>query len=735
MNTYINHLLKKIPHQPGVYRMKNSEGTVIYIGKAKDLFKRVNSYFRQVEKHPPRTAKMVENISDIEYTVTPSELEALILETTLIKENRPKYNILMKDDKNYAYIKITVNEDYPRILIVRKVIKDGAKYYGPKTTASKIYQTLKLLRKIFPYRTCNLELEDKGPSPAQTFEKNRIVKVTNATIKYPCLDLHIKRCLGPCVGKPDIIEYREIINQIINFLDGKYTEVLAKLKAEMLEAAQNKKFEQAAKIRDKILNIESIFEKQIVSNPNHQNSDVINYFLLEDTAYFNLFQIREGKLIDQQNVTIKKPLEQGSEQLISSFIQQFYTDAADLPQEILIPSDSENNEILENWLSENAGHRVHLKVPQRGQKEELLDMSLENAFNYAKQSKARFEGEIADQREQALTNLQQLLKLDKKPKRLECYDISHLGGTHTVASMSVFENGFPKTDQYRHFKISLDTPGAPDDFLSMEEVILRRLKYLKPSLATKGFKITKTKTSYQAKLDKAEVAKFNTGETNKLKTFITNFTKPKANFETIIKKITEKFDSKRIYFQILKKDLRDYEVLGFQEVKIPLTEYKSSTAKTAIVYDKTRNFEDPSFKRVPDLIVIDGGKGQLSHAVKAMTDHSLQIPIISLAKKQEEIFIPTSRTPLILQPNDPTRLMIQHLRDEAHRFAIEYNRKLRKNDLTSSELTEIPGIGPKLSKKLLRKYGSLSAVSNLPLEELAETVGPKLAQKIKSNLK
>lgn len=736
---YLAHLLKNIPHQPGVYRMKNKDGEIIYIGKAKDLFKRVNSYFKNQDKHTVKTVKMVSHITDIEYTIASSELEALVLETNLIKSFRPRYNVLMKDDKNFAYIKITTEEDYPRILIVRKVLKDKARYFGPKTNASRIYATLNVLRKIFPYRTCNLQIRDIGQAREDDINKTRFVEVTKAGIKYPCLDLHIKRCLAPCVGKPTKEEYRQVINSIIEFLEGKHQQILEELKKQMFEAAQNKRFEQAAKLRDKIQSIEDIFQNQLVSAPDRQNVDVINFFCLQESAYFNLFQFREGKLIDQQNLILKIPeiveesTETSNQKLLQSFLQQFYADNTTIPPEILIPNELEDQETLEKWLNNLAGHRVKLLIPSRGKKDQLLDLSLENALSFAKQTRAKWEGESVTNRDEALEKLAQILGLPKPPKRLECYDISHLSGTHTVASMSVFENGFPKPDQYRHFKIKLDLqPGAPDDFASMEEVILRRLKYLKPSLATKGLKLTKVKTGYQITQDKKKLLLFQIISENKLKTYLAPFKLPKENLPEILQKITEKFDSKRIYLSVPTKTLRQLETLGFQKVKIPLTEYPEKPNHSTVVFDKTRNFQDPSFKKIPDLIVIDGGKGQLSHAVQAMQDHHLQIPIISLAKKEEEFFLPGQSESIQLDATSPTRLMIQHLRDEAHRFAIEYNRKLRQKDYTGSTLEEIPGIGKKISQKLLREFGSLENIRNLPIETLAKSIGAKTALKIKN---
>ncbi len=739
----IKHILQNIPHQSGVYRMKNENGQILYIGKAKDLFKRVGSYFKPNDQRHIRTTKMVEQIADIEYTVTSSDLEAIILETNLIKEHRPKYNILMKDDKNFAYIKITTQEDYPRILVVRQVLKDKAKYFGPKTDASRIYQTLNHLRKIFPYRNCNLGIDHLGSAESNDINKKSLVKITKAGIKYPCLDFHIKRCIAPCIGRPTREEYAKIINQIIDILEGKSQHIIEQLTLEMSLAAQSKKYEQAAKIRDKIKSIENIYQHQLASNPDHQNADIINYYIQEDQCYINIFQVRSGKLIDQQNLIIKTPSAnptdktstQEQEEIITSFLQQYYSENTNIPQEILLPENLEDHDILESWMSQMANHKVKIIIPQKGKNDKLLELSLENAVSFAKQSRARWEGDVKIERESALEKLKELLSLDSVPRRLECYDISHLSGTHTVASMSVFEKGFPKSDQYRHFKVNMENPGKPDDFASMEEVILRRLKYLKPSIETEGFSIKKkSQNTYQLKYNKKLLSEITVLESNKLKTYIKPFPTPRENLPAQIKKIIEKFNTRRVYLQIPTKDLRKYETIGFQEVKTDVDHFTSKRQKTIIVYDKNRNFEDPSFKKIPDLIVIDGGKGQLSHAVKAMQDHKLEIPIISLAKKFEEIFLPGNSHSIQLDATDPARLLLQHLRDEAHRFAIEYNRKLREKDYTSSTLEEIQGIGKILTRKLLRKFGSIENLKNQPEQEIAKLVGTKVAVKIKSHL-
>lgn len=737
-NQYLQHILTNIPHKPGVYRMKDKDGEIIYIGKAKDLYKRVNSYFKNTKDKDIKTIKMVEHIVDIEYSITSSELEALVLETNLIKNHRPKYNILMKDDKNFAYIKITTNEDYPRILVVRKVEKDGAKYFGPKTSASKIYSTLNTLRRIFPYRNCNLNIQDLGPAKPDDISKKRFVKITNTTIKYPCLDFHIKRCLAPCIGKTTKEEYQKVIQKIIDFLEGKHMEIIDELKEEMTKAAQEKKFEKAAQTRDKIKSIESIFEKQLVSSPEQKQIDVINYFAQAEIAYFTVFQFKDGILIDHQNIQVKNPHneelsnEKNNQNLLSSFIQQYYADNTNIPPEILIPHQINNHQIIEDWLKKLANRKIKLIIPKIGKKDKILELALENAYSFAKQSKTKWEGESVGTREVALEKLAQLINLPKIPKRIECYDISHIGGTNTVASMSVFINGFPKKDQYRHFKINLDLKvGSPDDFRSMQEVILRRLKYLKPKIGLKDYKITKIKDKYKLSYQKEKLIEFNTISESKLKTFINKIKIPAEHSQQIIHKIIEKFDSKRIYFPIVKKYLHQFEILGFQKVKIELEEYKNIKNYLVVVYDKTRNFEDNSFKSIPDLMIIDGGKGQLSYAIKAMKDHNFEIPIMSIAKKKEEFFLPGKSSSIQLEKEDPIRLMIQHIRDEAHRFAIEYNRKLRQKDNFQSELEQIPGVGKKITSKLLREFGSLANLKNLPLEIIAKKVGTKIALKIK----
>jgi excinuclease ABC subunit C len=751
---YIEHILQNLPHKPGVYKMVNQKGEVLYVGKAKDLKHRVSSYFQKRDDKGMRTLKMVEQINDIEYIEVNSELEALILETNFIKELRPKYNVLMKDDKNYVYIKITVDEPYPRIYIVRKVSKGKARYFGPKTAAHKVIKTLKVLKKIFPFRHCQLSIDYLMPGKEKEDHK---VKVTKANIKFPCLDYHIKRCIGPCIGKVSPEEYRKIIDQVIRFLEGKHEEIIEKLREEMIIAAEQKKFEQAAAIRDKLQAVEEITERQRISDPHQKDLDIINYFPVENKIYFNLFQLRNGKLIGQENFvfdTEENQTEGQESQVLSAFLEQYYEKATDLPQEILIPSDIEEHEAMEVWLQQMKGQKVHLLVPERGKKNHLLDLSLENAKSFAKQSQIKWEGEEKGNRNQALQKLQEILRLPKPPGRLECYDISHFGGTETVGSMVVFENGFPKKSDYRHFKLHQETSGAPNDFASMEEALTRRLKYLKPSFLGSDLKISKAKKndlkriSTELRLKKLPQASFWVVEKEKRWAgFVQSIELPSKkhliekiqltenlDLKMLLKKIREKTKQKRLYLSISAHEIAKYEEAGCQIVRKVPEGIKLKPGRTILVFDQTKFQEDSSFKKTPDLLIIDGGKGQLSSALKALKKFGLSLPMISLAKREEEIFIPGQSQPIILEKNYPVLHLIQHIRDEAHRFAVTYHQNLRLKATTHSVLDTIAGIGPEYKVKLLRTFGSTENIQNASTEELAAVVGKKNAERIKERI-
>lgn len=577
------HIPKTFPDAPGVYLMKNREGDILYVGKAKNLKKRVQTYFQRSRTQSPYTKKLVEQIDNIEYIETETEIEALILESNLIKEYRPKYNIVLRDDKSFLYIKITTNEDFPRISLVRHAdMKQdkNAKYYGPKTSAEKTRKTLKLLKKLFPHRHCGLNIDWLG-------EGN--VMVTNKVLKYPCIDYHIKRCQAPCIGAITPEEYRKTVKKITGFLEGKYSDIVKELKEEMQQAVGGKQFEKAAVIRDKIAAIENSTARQRITDTDGRSRDVINFITDGRRIFFNLFIIREGQLIDQENFIFGAEEEQNAEAIIAAFIREYYKNTANLPREILIPNEPEDKNLLLKWLG------AKIIVPKIGKKEKLLQLGLKNAHSFARQSRARWEKdrELQDEFE----SLKKLLKVTKPIRRIEAYDISHLGGTHTTGSMVVFENGKPKKSDYRHFRLR-GTAEKNDDYQSMTEILTRRL-------ARMGGEGTQQEKQQSGSADKNE-----------------------------------------------------YEFT--REIRPRTTE---------------------SFAKTPDLIIIDGGKGQLKAGTDVRKKLKLDIPMVAIAKKHEEIFLPGQSAPLAIPRDSEISKLFQHIRDEAHRFALNYNKLLRKKNL------------------------------------------------------
>jgi len=704
--------LKELPRSPGIYKMKNANGEVIYIGKAKDLTKRVKQYFKENYQHSTRTKKMVSQIFEFEVISVDSELEAVILETNLIKQFKPKYNILMKDDKSYVYIKIT-REDFPRIQLVRKIEKDNAKYIGPKPAAHKVKETLKILKKLFPFRHCNLDIELEEES--QSKDQDHKVIVTHKVIKYPCLDYFIKRCVAPCIGKVTREEYALIIKNVEDFLHGRGEDILKNLKEEMMQLAQNKQFEKAAKLRDKIAKVEEILEKQKVSDPNQENQDIVNYCITQGNAYFNLFQTREGKLIGQENfILTAEDLEDGNvdQEVLEAFLKQYYEMATDLPKEILIPHEVDNQKELEYLLEKQALRKIKLIIPQKGKKNKLLEMSLNNARIYADRSKPKWYKE-SDLTINAAKELQKILNLPNELKRIECYDISHLSGTDTVGSMVVFEKGAPKNAMYRKFKIRT-VSGKPDDYKSMEEILYRRFSRLdnKNQNELQIKKVTKDQLEEVQQICEtedlnnvgAEYKNFQTvAEEKKIIGFagVKDVTekiglvaavwitpeKRKANLGSkLLKKTIEKSKSKRIYV-VCKSELQDfYSLNGFEPIKQLPKEVSeivnfNPDNQAIMAYDKAKHKADPSFSKSPDLIIIDGGKGQLGAATKILDQLKIRIPYISLAKRLEEIFIPGESSSLLLAKNNEALKLLQKARDEAHRFAISFNRELRSKKI------------------------------------------------------
>ncbi len=723
----MKELVKNLPSSPGIYKMKNAKGEVIYVGKAKNLRNRVKTYFQKDYQHSSRTRKLIEYAADIECIETDTELEALLLETNLIKELRPKYNILMKDDKSYAYIKVNMNEDFPRIRVVRErtLEKTGefqqkAKYFGPKLASTKVYETLRILKKLFPFRHCNLDIEwkeskihpQKQHDNLQIAPNKNLVNITNRVIDYPCLDYFIKRCPGPCIGAISPDEYKKIVQQVVNFLGGKNDELEKSLEGKMLEAASQKLFEKAARLRDKLFALKSISEKQKVSDPARQDTDVINFSSDLGRLYFNILMIRNGKLVGQENFMLDalemKELEAPIDliEALRSFLIQYYEKAADVPKEIFIPEELEEKEALEVWLTKLRGDRVHILSPQRGEKNKLLELSHKNAVSFGKQYRIKW---LAQERgETALARLAEVLGIKGPLRRIEGYDISHLGGNETVGSMVVFENGSAKSSDYRHFKLrTID--GKPDDYRSMEEVLMRRLKYLsrenssiamrKPS--KKLFAHIKEKLNIEgpaeAALDPKTFSCFLQGKemvgfiqlspASQTAGEISNlWMQEKYRDETLgyqfMKRAMEKSKFKKFYVATPPDRENYYAEFGFQSVKEVPAFFGSAKDKTLMVMErKALSYADLSFKAKPNLMGIDGGKGQLNTALLALKRLKLEIPVVSLAKRLEEIYLPGEKAPLLLEEGDEALKLLQRIRDESHRFAITFQRKLHQKNL------------------------------------------------------
>ncbi len=737
-------IIAKIPNTPGVYQFLNDKKELLYIGKAKNLKKRVQTYFRPSAKHGILISKMLEQVEDVQWIETNSEVEALILEDNLVKELQPKYNIKLRDDKNFQYIKVTVDDDYPEVYTVRRIMKDGAKYFGPKTSGSDVKRLLDTVKKVFKLCSVrNIKLDAKG-KPLKGAKV--AVKIGTTSAKRPCLDYHIKRCAGPCAGMVTPEEYRKFIDQAVEFLEGNYKPAIESLKKQMREFANGKKFERAAKLRDQIMAIERSAEKQLIPDTSITDRDVIAFVQDLGRSFFNLFQIRNGRLIGQENFILEGG--DNPSEIMETFLRDYYAMAADIPKEVLISIEVEEPKLLQNYIrqftdpseSGRAGKAVQLIHPQAGKKDDLILFSEKNARSFAEQNRVRW---MADKKEEkALEELKEAMKLEAEPKRIECYDISHLSGTETVGSMVVFKKGEPATADYRQFRLKT-TQGSLDDYKSMAEVLRRRLNYL-PDVLPKGYKIRKAKKADFEFIEKTcrkepvndddlDVKQFYVIEnrkkivgfcrlhklTDKVDDIGSLWVNPKERGKKLgrylIKKIIDFSKQKRVYLDSVKR-LEDYYLkMGFELIRQPPKEVTdkidrsrkckraSAKAKKAhgwnidvifMAYQKKK--KDFSFESRPNLIVIDGGKGQLHAAHDVLFEKGLDIPIIALAKRAEEVFIPGKSEPINLPSDSEASYLLQRIRDEAHRFAIEFHRGSREKKMIKSALDRVPGVGPKL---------------------------------------
>jgi excinuclease ABC subunit C len=618
-NNASEHLQEKLdalPTKPGVYLMKDAQGTILYVGKAVNLRARVRSYFHASASYSPKIGRLVAGIADIDFIVTASELEALILESNLIKRHKPRYNVRLKDDKRYPYIKITWQEDFPKVLVVRRMKRDGARYFGPFTAAWAVQQTLHTLRRVFPYLTCN--------------------RVITGQDERACLYLDIGLCLGPCIGAADREEYRAMIERLCQFLEGKADKIVADLEAKMKAASDRWDFEQAAAYRDQLDAIQRVIERQKIVSVAMADQDVVAFARADGDACVQVFFIRHGRLIGREYFVLDGTAEETDTEVVASFVKQFYDEAAYVPPEILLPHEIDEALVIQDWLRSRRGNKVMIKVPRRGHKRELVNMAAENAAETLAHLRAQWlvdEGKQA----QALGELQDHLGLDEPPTRIECYDISTTQGTATTGSMVVFVKGVPRKSDYRRFRIR--TVEGSDDYASMREMLRRRFR------------------------------------------------------------------------RIAEQESRDQKLPGGKE---------------------------STWHLLPDLLIVDGGKGQLNVALDVLDEFGLrdQIPAAGLAKQEEEVFLPDRSDPVRLPRSSEGLFLLQRVRDEAHRFAITYHRQVRGRQTVVSQLDGVPGIGPKRRSALLKHFGSIDAIRAATVEELAAVPGmnQKAAEQLKMSL-
>ena len=600
--------------------MRDSSGDVLYVGKAAGLRSRVSSYFASSANLPRKIVNMVGKVADYEYIVTESEQEALILECNLIKEHQPPFNARLKDDKSYPFIKIDVSEDFPQVYITRRVNKDGSRYFGPFASAGSVRRTLNLLKKLFPYRSCT--------------------KTITGNDARPCLDYHIHRCIGPCIGAVDKQEYAEVIDQVILFLEGKTNKVVGSIKRRMLDAADSLEFEKAAVLRDQLTAIEKVNEGQKVLHLTSENVDVIATAPGSREAWVEVFFIRQGKLIGRDNFLMAGTQDDEPNKILTAFVKQFYDATPYVPPRILLQHPLEEADSIVKWLREKRKGNVRLHVPQRGEKRRLVQMVAENAEQGLEQLRVKQTSDTAAM-DAAMLELQEALSLPYPPKRIECYDISNIQGTNAVGSMVVFEDAKPKKAHYRRFQIK--SVKGVDDYSMMREMLTRRFKRLSQSRKPREL------DALEGDVESAAVSNGNASSKN---------------------------------------------AWGIE----------------------------------PDLVLIDGGKGHLGAALQVFLELGINdIPLASLAKENEELFIPMMSESIMLPRNSQGLYLVQRARDEAHRFAITFHRERRSKKSVQSALDLVPGIGPKRKRMLIRRFGSVRGVSSASVDEIAAVPGMTLS--------
>lgn len=614
----LNRVLEGLPAKSGCYLMKDEEGRVLYVGKAVNLRNRVRSYFQASAQHSRKTGEMVSRVADIDWIVVGSELEALILEMNLIKRHRPKYNVRLKDDKRYPYVKVHWADPFPKVTVTRRLVDDGSRYYGPYTSVWAVHQTLDVLRRIFPYLTCD--------------------RVITGEDQRACLYYDIKLCQGPCIGAVDQDTYRSMIADLCRFLEGHTEPIVSRLEEEMEQASANLEYEKAAAIRDQLEAIDKVVEDQKVVSKQKIDSDVIAFARDEKEACVQVFFIRAGKLIGREYFVLEGTDQAEDEEILESFLKQFYGKSPFVPARVMLPREIAEARIIESWLTQRrkGEAKVQLTVPRRGRARELVELAAENAADTLAMLRAQWELDRTKQVE-ALSELMEALALADPPNRIECYDISNLQGTAAAGAMVVFEQGVPNKSLYRKFNIK--TVSRQDDYASMEEVLRRRFR------------------RYQIAQEERE--------------------KP-----------------------------------GFKL--------------------------DQGFGLLPDLLIVDGGRGQLNRALEVLEDFDLRdrVPAVGLAKSHEELHLPDNPDPVVLPRRSRGLFLVQRLRDEAHRFAVGQHRTRRRHSTLRSKLDSVRGIGPARRKALLTTFGDIEGLRTAKVEELTTVPGisEKLAQRVKKAL-
>ncbi|MBV9358474.1 MAG: excinuclease ABC subunit UvrC [Chloroflexi bacterium] len=633
--------LAHLPDEPGVYKFSDARGSLLYVGKAKSLKNRVRSYFQKPDTLDPVKRQMVTEIADVQYLLAETPAQALVWEADLVRSERPRYNVKLRDDKHYPYIRINVQDPWPKTMVARRAPRDGARYFGPFTDASSVRQTLDTVNRLFPHILCT--------------------RIITGTDPRACLYYHIKRCPAPCIGAIDNEGYRQIIDQMVGFLDGKSDAVLATMRRDMEDAADRLEFERAADLRDRIRAAEKVVTQQQVLYTGLADQDVVGLYRDGSVSCVQVLLVRSGRLTGREHFVLEGTGQEADGEILGSFLSQFYGQASDVPEELVLPALPEDADVLRTWLSERRAelsglHRLRLTVPVQGEKRRLVELAGENAREALEQLQQQWLADV-DRTTGAVVELQELLNLPQIPNRIECYDISHVQGTNQVASMVVFDNGQPRRSAYRRFKIKHSE--GNNDYLSMQEVIGRRFR------------------------------RALTGQVR-----------------------------------------RRGEEGSWDEVDEPADGEEETAAEAA-------------WAEMPDLVIIDGGKGQLNAALEVLDGMDItELPVVGLAKENEELFVRDRATgragaePTVLPRTSQALYLVQRIRDEAHRFAITYHRQVRSRGGLRSALDEIQGIGPKRKRELLRRFGSVRGIRSASLEDLAAVPGMTLkqAKAVKANL-